>query len=111
MIPSLPGYGFSTPVCEPGGGNLFRVAQAWAQLMARLGREQLRDHHMTVFPTLGRCLPRAGMEATGGSHGEYRGCLAARNKPKQNLTNAYGHEPVPLLLSCLQRPGGWLAPR
>jgi pimeloyl-ACP methyl ester carboxylesterase len=37
VIPSLPGYGFSTPVREPGWGNLFRVAQAWAQLMARLG--------------------------------------------------------------------------
>src|SRR5205823_5211175 len=30
VIPSLPGYGFSTPVREMGWGNLFRVAQAWA---------------------------------------------------------------------------------
>jgi epoxide hydrolase len=37
VIPSLPGYGFSTPVREPGWGNLFRVAQAWAELMGRLG--------------------------------------------------------------------------
>jgi epoxide hydrolase len=37
VIPSLPGYGFSTPVGEPGWGNLFRVAQAWAELMRRLG--------------------------------------------------------------------------
>src|ERR1017187_2568369 len=37
VIPSLPGYGFSTPVRQPGWGNLFRVAQAWARLMARLG--------------------------------------------------------------------------
>ena len=37
VIPSLPGYGFSTPVQEPGWGNLFRVAQAWAELMGRLG--------------------------------------------------------------------------
>jgi epoxide hydrolase len=36
VIPSLPGYGFSTPVREPGWGNLFRVAQAWAELMGRL---------------------------------------------------------------------------
>jgi pimeloyl-ACP methyl ester carboxylesterase len=40
VIPSLPGYGFSTPVRQPGWGNLFRVAQAWAQLMARLGYER-----------------------------------------------------------------------
>jgi pimeloyl-ACP methyl ester carboxylesterase len=37
VIPSLPGYGFSTPVRQPGWGNLFRIAQAWAQLMGRLG--------------------------------------------------------------------------
>jgi epoxide hydrolase len=40
VIPSLPGYGFSTPVREPGWGNLFRVAQAWAQLMGRLGYDR-----------------------------------------------------------------------
>jgi pimeloyl-ACP methyl ester carboxylesterase len=40
VIPSLPGYGFSTPVLEPGWGNLFRVAQAWAELMNRLGYER-----------------------------------------------------------------------
>jgi epoxide hydrolase len=40
VIPSLPGYGFSTPVREPGWGNLFRVAQAWAELMGRLGYDR-----------------------------------------------------------------------
>jgi epoxide hydrolase len=36
VAPSLPGYGFSTPL-QTGWGNLFRVATASAQLMARLG--------------------------------------------------------------------------
>jgi len=40
VVPSLPGYGFSTPMREPGWGNLFRVAQAWAELMTRLGYER-----------------------------------------------------------------------
>jgi pimeloyl-ACP methyl ester carboxylesterase len=40
VIPSLPGYGFSTPVREPGWGNLFRVGQAWVELMNRLGYER-----------------------------------------------------------------------
>jgi pimeloyl-ACP methyl ester carboxylesterase len=40
VIPSLPGYGFSTPVREVGWGNLFRVAPAWAELMSRLGYER-----------------------------------------------------------------------
>jgi hypothetical protein len=37
VIPSLPGDGFSTPVAEPGWGNLFRVAAAFGELMGRLG--------------------------------------------------------------------------
>lgn len=48
VIPSLPGYGFSTPVNEPGWGNLFRVAKAWAQLMARLGYERFAVHGTDV---------------------------------------------------------------
>ena len=40
VIPTLPGYGFSTPVREPGWGNLFRVAQAWAELMRRLSYDR-----------------------------------------------------------------------
>jgi pimeloyl-ACP methyl ester carboxylesterase len=39
VVPSLPGYGFSTPM-QPGWGNLFRVAQAWSELMSRLGYDR-----------------------------------------------------------------------
>jgi pimeloyl-ACP methyl ester carboxylesterase len=48
VIPSLPGYGFSTPVREPGWGNLFRVAQAWAELMTRLGYTRYAVHGTDV---------------------------------------------------------------
>src|SRR5215217_9310058 len=44
VMPSLPGYGFSTPVEQPGWGNLFRVAQAWVELMSRLGHERYAVH-------------------------------------------------------------------
>ncbi len=44
VIPSLPGYGFSTPVQGPGWGNLFRVAQAWTTLMDRLGYDRFGVH-------------------------------------------------------------------
>jgi len=40
VIPSLPGYGFSTPVTASGSGNLFRVARQWVELMDRLGYER-----------------------------------------------------------------------
>ena len=34
VVPSLPGFGFSTPLAGEGWGNLFRVASAWAELMS-----------------------------------------------------------------------------
>jgi epoxide hydrolase len=37
VAPSLPGFGCSPPAREPGWGNLFRVAGAWGEVMARLG--------------------------------------------------------------------------
>jgi epoxide hydrolase len=44
VIPSLPGFGFSTPVPQTGWGNLFRVASAFAELMTRLGYERFAAH-------------------------------------------------------------------
>lgn len=43
IAPSLPGYGFSTPSAA-GWGNLFRVAQAFAGLMAELGYDRYLVH-------------------------------------------------------------------
>src|SRR5262245_6207058 len=37
VVPSLPGYGFSTPLAGAGWGDLSRVAAAWAELLRRLG--------------------------------------------------------------------------
>ncbi|MGH3029685.1 MAG: epoxide hydrolase family protein [Gaiellaceae bacterium] len=48
VLPSLPGYGFSTPLRANGWGNLFRVAQAWAELMSRLGYERYAVHGTDV---------------------------------------------------------------
>lgn len=39
VIPSLPGYGFSGKPSEP-GWNLTRIADAWAELMSRLGYDR-----------------------------------------------------------------------
>ena len=44
VIPSLPGFGFSTPLAGAGWGNLFRVASAWAELMSRLGYQRFFAH-------------------------------------------------------------------
>ena len=39
VIPSLPGFGFSTPVTEPGWA-MARTTRAWAELMSRLGYDR-----------------------------------------------------------------------
>jgi microsomal epoxide hydrolase len=39
VVPSLPGYGFSGPTPEP-GWDVVRVAEAWAELMGRLGYDR-----------------------------------------------------------------------
>jgi len=60
VIPSLPGFGFSGPVIEPGWGSR-RIAGALAELMARLGYErygaQGGDFGAFVAPDLGRVDP------------------------------------------------------
>jgi pimeloyl-ACP methyl ester carboxylesterase len=60
VIPSLPGFGFSGPVAEPGWGSR-RIASALAELMSRLGYQrygaQGGDFGAFVAPDLGRVDP------------------------------------------------------
>jgi pimeloyl-ACP methyl ester carboxylesterase len=60
VIPSLPGFGFSGPVTEP-GWNSRRIATALAELMRRLGYDrygaQGGDFGALVAPDLGRADP------------------------------------------------------
>ena len=60
VIPSLPGFGFSGPVAEPGWGSR-RIASALAELMRRLGYQrygaQGGDFGAFVAPDLGRVDP------------------------------------------------------
>jgi pimeloyl-ACP methyl ester carboxylesterase len=43
VVPSLPGYGFSTPLAGP-GWTMGRIATAWAELARRLGYERYGVH-------------------------------------------------------------------
>src|SRR5262245_25893830 len=60
VLPSLPGYGFSSEPAEL-GWNVGRVAQAWAELMHRLGYSryvaQGGDVGAAVTDTMGRQAP------------------------------------------------------
>jgi pimeloyl-ACP methyl ester carboxylesterase len=68
VIPSLPGYGFSTPVSELGWGNLFRVAQAWAELMTRLGYERYAVHGTDVGSGVADLLAMIAGDRVVGTH-------------------------------------------
>jgi pimeloyl-ACP methyl ester carboxylesterase len=71
VAPSIPGFGFSIPVEEP-GWNHGRIAQAWAELMRRLGYDrygaQGGDTGSVVSPKLGRVAPEhvVGVHINGG---------------------------------------------
>jgi pimeloyl-ACP methyl ester carboxylesterase len=60
VIPSIPGYGFSSEPTEV-GWNSGRVAEAWAELMARLGYKryvaQGGDQGASVTDAMGRLAP------------------------------------------------------
>jgi pimeloyl-ACP methyl ester carboxylesterase len=60
VIPAIPGFGFSGPTREP-GWTARRVADAWAELMSRLGYEryvaQGGDLGAVISPELGRVAP------------------------------------------------------
>lgn len=60
VIPSIPGWGFSGPTTQP-GWHAGRVAEAWAELMKRLGYEKYgaggNDGGAIVSPEVGRVDP------------------------------------------------------
>jgi pimeloyl-ACP methyl ester carboxylesterase len=60
VIPSLPGFGFSGPTRTP-GWNRYKTAQAWNELMARLGYERFgvvgNDAGSMIGPEQGRLAP------------------------------------------------------
>ena len=68
VIPSLPGYGMSPVVSGTGWGNLFRVAQAWAELMTRLGYERYGAQSTDAGAGVAALLAMVDGERMVGSH-------------------------------------------
>lgn len=68
VVPSIPGFGFSTPVREAGWGNLFRVASAFAELMTRLGYERFAAQGGDVGSGIIGMLPMAAPGRVIGVH-------------------------------------------
>ncbi|GIG90532.1 epoxide hydrolase family protein [Plantactinospora endophytica] len=68
VVPSLPGYGFSTPLNEVGWGNLFRVASAFAELMGRLGYDRFAAHGGDVGAGVTGMMPMVAPGKVVGTH-------------------------------------------
>ncbi len=68
VIPSLPGFGFSNPVREPGWGNLFRVAAAFGELMARLGYQRFAAQGGDIGGGVTTLLPMAAPGRVAATH-------------------------------------------
>src|SRR6266700_1557342 len=67
VLPSLPGYGFSTPI-GPAGFSLFGVARSWAELMRRLGYERYVAQGTDVGSGVAGMLPMVDPEHVAGVH-------------------------------------------
>lgn len=127
VIPSLPGFGFSTPLAGPGMGPA-RMAEVFVELMARLGYErygvQGYDTGSWVAPEMGRQAPDrvCGVHLNAmftfpiGAEGELDGLSEAdrrRWEALQNLNDGYlqcnGKRPQTVAYGLHDSPVGQLA--
>jgi epoxide hydrolase len=67
VIPSIPGFGFSVPITEPGWQQK-RAAGAFTQLMARLGYERYGAHGYDIGGGIAGELAKFALDAIIGSH-------------------------------------------
>lgn len=67
VIPSIPGYGFSSRPGNP-GVNLFTVADLWARLMARLGYERYLAQGGDLGASVSACMAHAHPGNLAGVH-------------------------------------------
>ncbi len=67
VAPTMPGFGFSTPVTA-GGWPMARVARAWAELMSRLGYERYGAHGGDVGAGVTGSLGGIAPDAVVGTH-------------------------------------------
>jgi pimeloyl-ACP methyl ester carboxylesterase len=67
VIPSLPGFGFSSPVVEA-GWDATRIGRTWATLMARLGYDRYGAHGGDIGAAVSREVARAATDKVVGVH-------------------------------------------
>ena len=67
VLPSIPGFGLSTPLREP-GWDIARIAAAYAELMARLGYRRYAVHGSDWGALIGRELGRRHPDRVAAAH-------------------------------------------
>jgi pimeloyl-ACP methyl ester carboxylesterase len=67
VLPSIPGFGLSTPLREP-GWDVARIAAAYAELMARLGYRRYAVHGSDWGALIGRELGRRHPDRVAAAH-------------------------------------------
>ncbi|SDA91179.1 epoxide hydrolase family protein [Mesorhizobium qingshengii] len=67
VIPSIPGYGFSSRPSKP-GLNLFAIANLWAELMNRLGYDRYLAQGGDLGASVATCLAHADARHVAGVH-------------------------------------------
>jgi epoxide hydrolase len=80
VLPSIPGFGFSQPVGEP-GWDVARIAPAYAELMARLGYERFAVHGSDWGALIGRELGRQQPDRVVGVHLTWLPSAVATSEP------------------------------
>ncbi len=91
VIPSVPGFGFSSPLREP-GWNLVRIASAWAELMRRLGYDRYVAQGGDFGSVVSLVLSQVAPEAVLGVHVN----LLITPPPPNDLTALAGLEQADL---------------
>ncbi|MDG9717963.1 epoxide hydrolase [Streptomyces sp. DH24] len=106
VVPSIPGFGLSGPTTEPGweGG---RVADAWAELMRRLGYERFGAQGGDWGAAISRELGRAHPDRVIGVHLNLLPGAHAATEPTEEELAALGPEERERTLASWRRWAAW----
>ncbi|TXS46733.1 epoxide hydrolase [Streptomyces sp. uw30] len=106
VVPSIPGFGLSGPTTEP-GWEAGRVADAWAELMHRLGYERFGAQGGDWGAAISRELGRAHSERVIGVHLNLLPGAQAATEPTSQELDALSPEEQERALTSWRRWAAW----
>ncbi|WP_405577023.1 epoxide hydrolase family protein [Streptomyces sp. NBC_01092] len=106
VVPSIPGFGLSGPTTEP-GWEAGRVADAWAELMRRLGYERFGAQGGDWGAAISRELGRAHSERVIGVHLNLLPGAQAATEPTPQELDALSPEERERALTSWRRWAAW----